>query len=142
MHIIGHPITRGERVILVLFLYIEDFAYGPLLTKFCREQAAAKAAADKDQRQAERLRQRTNHSSQPQSRKNPQQLTASAHRHFSATKPTSGEGGESVDRGPALPSMHEVATSDTGLDAFDLLGGDISDVSECVDPCPLLAVCL
>lgn len=28
----GYPITQGTRMILVLFLYIEDFHYGPYLT--------------------------------------------------------------------------------------------------------------
>jgi hypothetical protein len=29
----GYPITAGVRMILVLFLYVEDFHYGPYLTK-------------------------------------------------------------------------------------------------------------
>ena len=30
----GHAITRGERLILVLFLYVEDYAYGSLLETY------------------------------------------------------------------------------------------------------------
>jgi hypothetical protein len=29
----GYPITAGVRMILVLFLYVEDFHYGPYLTR-------------------------------------------------------------------------------------------------------------
>jgi hypothetical protein len=41
----GAPITRGVRVILVLFLYVEGFAYGELLRHVGAEAAAAAAAA-------------------------------------------------------------------------------------------------
>ena len=34
----GFPITGGTRIILVLFLYIEDFHYGPFLQKAIQEQ--------------------------------------------------------------------------------------------------------
>lgn len=34
----GFPITGGTRVILVLFMYIEDFHYGPFLQKAIQEQ--------------------------------------------------------------------------------------------------------
>ena len=40
----GYPITKGVRMILVLFLYVEDFHYGPYLTK-AKEAAAEVAAA-------------------------------------------------------------------------------------------------
>jgi hypothetical protein len=41
----GAPITRGVRVILVLFLYVEGFAYGELLRHVGAEAAAGAASA-------------------------------------------------------------------------------------------------
>ena len=36
----GFPISRGVRVILVLFLYVEGFHYGPLVREHVRKEAA------------------------------------------------------------------------------------------------------
>lgn len=40
----GYPITAGTRLILVLFLYVEDFNYGPYLQHACNA-TSAKAAS-------------------------------------------------------------------------------------------------
>jgi hypothetical protein len=32
----GYPVTSGCRIILVLFLYAQDYAYGPLLEEYCK----------------------------------------------------------------------------------------------------------
>ena len=42
----GYPITSGERIILVLFLYIDAFPYGPYLDDYCRRYGLAGGSAE------------------------------------------------------------------------------------------------
>lgn len=44
----GFPITKGVRNILVLFLYVEGFHYGPRLAAACKQCCAASSASRVD----------------------------------------------------------------------------------------------
>ena len=114
----GHPIVRGERVILVLFLYIEKFAYGPLLAQYCQAQLNEKLSQDRRRRELERQ-------SPPTSSKLEQTSVTNAE----VDRSRDCNAVEATVASSAMPVEHE-SKHEYSTDAFDLLGGDISDISE------------
>jgi len=49
----GFPVTKGVRVILVLFLYIDQFSYGGYLQKYAKERGECSACEDGDKKKDE-----------------------------------------------------------------------------------------
>lgn len=55
----GHPISSGERIILVLFLYIEGFPYGSYLGDYCAEHGLCGGSKEaQEAQQQKRVHQR------------------------------------------------------------------------------------
>ena len=101
----------------MLFLYVEGFAYGPYLDKFFDAQRRQR----RKKRQANSHRKRSQQTEQCSQKVEPD-VKSDQIDHRSTT----------ISDSHTFPATrHEFHATET--DAFDILGGDVSDVSEYVE---------